>query len=512
MKTNSNILKNSKISLQKILRPLIFFLISGILSVAFWQLSLSQWSSDFLTLALKESPLTKLEAQVTDQLPKLKEGEPLPHDLFIKLGKLINPAVVNISTTYLPKQFNMGPRNQMRDPFFDLFEQFMGPRQSRPAQSLGTGFVIREDGLILTNNHVIDGANIIKVQLDEKTDQQFDAKVIGRDANTDVALIKIETKKRLAVARLGTSSDVQVGEWIAAFGNPFGHGHTMTKGIVSAIGREIDEINLAPFIQVDASINPGNSGGPLVNTQGLVIGINTAIDPKAQGIGFSIPIDYVKTILPQLEKEGGVKRGFIGIHMSDITEEIASYLKLKANSGAMVVQIVPNSPAQAAGLKEYDIITEVDGQKIKSSHEFQKFVARTSIGKEVSMKVIRNHKIVALKVKVGNQPSSINQIPGTKSKPSFSKKAPFYLGFSAIDYSEDVAQQYDIPSLRQPSPIVVQVDLDSPAERVGLAPGDVILDVNMKRVTSVEELYKSLKKNQNILRVFKQGQVILIKL
>lgn len=457
------------------------------------------------------SPLFAQSGATSSVLPKLKEGEPLPHDLFVKLNKAVNPAVVNISTTYLPKAPQMDQRQRFRDPFFEMFEQFMGPMQAQPQQSLGTGFIIREDGLIITNFHVIDKADIIKVQLDEKTDQLYDAKVIGRDQKTDVALIKIEGKKPFPVVKLGTSGDLEVGEWVAAFGNPYGHGHTMTKGIVSALGREIDEINLAPFIQTDASINPGNSGGPLVNTQGQVIGVNAAIDPRAQGIGFAIPIDYVKTILPQLEKEGAVRRGFIGIQMGELNDNVAAYLNLKTTEGAFVMQVVPNSPAAKGGFREYDVITELDGQKVKSWRDVQKIVARAPIGKEMSAKVLRNNKSVGVKFTVGEQPReevAANQ-PAKKYE---GQKAPFDYGFRVADYNTRLAEEFGIPPLRQAGPIVIEVTPGSPAAESGLSVGDVILDVNRARVTKSKDLLKALAKDRNILRVLKRDRVLLMEL
>ena len=458
----------------------------------------------------KPNLLPTAGAQATSTLPKLKEGELLPHDLFVKLNKVINPTVVNISTVYLPPQMKRDPRRRAQDPFQDFFEQFMGPMQQRPAESLGTGFIIREDGLIITNNHVIDKADTVKVQINEK-EEPLIAKVIGRDAKTDIALLKIEAKKALPVARLGSSSDLQVGEWVAAFGNPYGHGHTMTKGIVSAINREIDEINLNPFLQTDASINPGNSGGPLVNTQGLVIGVNTAIDPRAQGIGFAIPIDYVKTILSQLEKEGTVRRGFIGIQMGELDDQVAAYLNLKSTEGAFIIQVVPSSPAERAGFREYDVITEMDGQKIKSWREVQKIIARAAIGRELKAKVLRNGKTVPLTIKVGDQPDEV-RFANEPRKQYDGQKAPFNLGFRIADYSPKLGQEFGIPPLRQAGPVVIDVDPGGIAMLSGLEPGDVILDVNRDRVLKAKDLLKVLKKEGNVVRVLKRNGVVLLQL
>ena len=342
----------------------------------------------------------------TTTLPKLKSGDPLPANLFVELAKAVNPAVVNIFTTYLPRGRGGFGGGQMlqQDPFFELFEQFMGPQglgPSTPQQSLGTGFLIREDGLIITNNHVVDRADQIKVQLEERTKESYDAKLIGKDPRTDVALIKITAKKKLPFVKLGSSADVQVGEWVAAFGNPYGYGHTVTKGIISAVGREIDELNLNPFMQTDASINPGNSGGPLVNTQGLVIGVNTAIDARAQGIGCVSPIDNVKQLIPILEKEGSIKRGFLGVNLEDLDEESAASLGIKQTDGALIVQVVPGSAADNAGLKPYDLIVEFDGKLVSNTNEMRKFAANAVVDKLVPIKVIRTGAPKTLQVAVG---------------------------------------------------------------------------------------------------------------
>jgi serine protease Do len=468
------------------------------------------------------SYLPEVSAQaVTSTLPKLKASDPLPANLFVELARAVNPAVVNVFTTYMPHARGYG-RDLYQDPYLEFFEQFMGPQRDRPAapqQSLGTGFIIREDGLIVTNNHVIDKADIIKVQVTEDVKQIFDAKVIGKDARTDIALIKIDAKRKLPFAKLGSSSEVQVGEWVAAFGNPYGYGHTMTKGIISAIGREIDELNLNPFMQTDASINPGNSGGPLVNTQGLVIGVNTAIDARAQGIGFVIPIDNVKSILPQLEKEGGIDRGIIGVQMVEVDEESAKALNLKQTEGALIMQVLPGSPAEKAGLQPYDLVTEFAGKKITDTRDLAKAVAGTPGGKTVDMKIVRNAKPRSVQVKVasGSESNKIIAGLGDRGRQSREKvkglEAPYHLGFMVADYSNAVADIYNLPRLKQARPIVLKVQNGSEADRAGLAPGDIILDINRTPAHKAKDALKKLKHgSMNILRVLKQDRVVLISL
>jgi serine protease Do len=450
--------------------------------------------------------------------PKLKATDPLPSGLFVDLAKAINPAVVNVFTTYMPRERLM--RDPYRDPFFDLFEQFMGPggmAPRMPQQSLGTGFIIREDGLIVTNNHVVDKADIIKVQLEERAKEQFDAKVVGKDARTDIALIKVEAKRKLPYVRMGSSSEVQVGEWVAAFGNPYGYGHTMTKGIISAIGREIDELNLFPFMQTDASINPGNSGGPLVNTQGLVIGVNTAIDARAQGIGFVIPIDNVKSILPQLEKNGSIARGFIGVQMGemDLDDEDAKSLNLKSSEGALIADVVTGSAAEKAGIEPYDLVVEFDGKKIASNRDLTKAVASTAIGHKAQVKLLRNGKAKTVTVEVSAPPDLRTALKGAprKGEGVETQKAPFNLGFTVADYTPRLAQEFELPLLRQPRPVIVNVENGSKSAKAGLSPGDIILDVNRKEVARAKDVGRHLRQGTiNILRVLKQDRVVLVSL
>jgi serine protease Do len=449
----------------------------------------------------------------TKTLPAIGSGEPLPANRFIELAKLVNPAVVNISTTSVRPQMQR-PGGPHRDPFFDLFEQFMNPQYGNPqaqqAQSLGTGFIIRKDGLIITNNHVIQNADVIKVQLDEKSKTLYEAQVIGRDAKTDIALIKIESKKPLPVVELGVSADLQVGEWVAAFGNPYGHGHTMTKGIISAIGREIDELNLFPFLQTDASINPGNSGGPLVNMRGQVIGVNTAIDARAQGIGFAIPIDNVKSILTELEAKGSIERGFIGVYMTNIDENAMKELGLKQTEGALITEVFNGSPAEAAGLQPYDFIINLNNRKVESTGDLAKIVSTIPVDQAVKVKVVRNGKEQSFDIKIGKQPGAETVGSRDQKKTYQGQKAPFDLGFKITDYSEGLARDYRLPPLRTPHPIVIEVERGSKAALSGLAPGDVILDINRRTVNSAKDVLKSLKKGTNVMRVLKQDRVVIL--
>lgn len=433
----------------------------------------------------------------------------LKSDFFIKLAKKVNPTVVNIYTSQkakLSSPFSKG------DPFHDFLERFLDPRMRElPVRALGTGFIIRSDGLILTNNHVIDKADEVKVQLTER-DKNIDAEVVGKDLRTDLALIKIKIHKKLPVAELGVSKNVRTGQWVAAFGNPFGHGHTMTKGIVSAIDRRINELNHVPFLQTDAAINQGNSGGPLVDLNGKVIGVNTAIDARAYGIGFAIPIDTVKELIPRLEKEGVIKRGFLGVSLENVTEESKKSLNLKSTKGALVYHVIPKSPAKKANVKTYDFIIQFGSHKIENAYDLVRAVASTKAGTSVKMKVIRNRKLKILTVKVGEHPEDkVLSRPSPSLSFDQSTEAPFKLGFKIVNFSQLIQKKFQLPPKTKPHPVVVKVLPGTPASKAGLSPGDIILDINRKKVKNVKDVLNFLQKNStNILRIMRSESVLLL--
>lgn len=474
--------------------------------------------SSFVALALGCTFLTSSSSAQKNSatgtpglLPAVKPGDPLPANAFVELAKVMNPTVVNISTSTLPRR--QGP--QMRDPYFDMLEQFFGframPQQRRPQQSLGTGFIIREDGLIVTNNHVIAGADVIQVQLADDDKNLFQAEIIGSDDRTDIALIKIDVKRKLPFAALGSSKELEVGEWVAAFGNPFGQGHTMTKGIISAKGRDIGEINRFPLIQTDTPINPGNSGGPLVNLRGQVIGVNAAIDPRAQGIGFAIPIDEVKEILPKLERDGRIKKGFLGVNPGDLDPAAAAQLGLESADGAIILGLDRQGPGAKSGLRLYDVIVEFNGRKVTSSADLVNAVADSPIGKDVSAKIIREGKSRELKIRVGERPEQVRAQRQQTRERSPTQKAPFDLGFSMIDLTENTRNDYQIPQdLAPQGALVVEINPRSKAAAAGLAVGDVILDVNKEEVKDSKDVLRKLRKDVNTLRVARSTGIRII--
>lgn len=458
----------------------------------------------FAALAVSMAPVT--QAQVLPKTPPvLKFSDPLPGNLFIELGRVITPSIVNISTSVIPQG------RSVRDPMLEMLEQlygqqFQAPPRQQPGKprrmGLGTGFIIREDGLIVTNAHVIAGADIVEVQLTEGSDKQYKANVIGFDQRTDIALIKIQPTEKLTAAVFGSSKDAQVGEWVAAFGNPFGHGHTMTKGIISATGRSIEEINKFPLIQTDASINPGNSGGPLVNSKGLVIGVNSAIDARAQGIGFAIPIDEVKKIIPQLEQNGSIRKGYLGISPGDINDE---------DIKGAVVMAVGDGPGKKAGLRTYDLITEIDSKKIRSARELVDTVADLEPGKKVKVKFLRNEKEKTVDVTIGERPDETPRVSKTAPKKVNGQKAPFNLGFSVTDLTDDLRKDWKIETDVQ-KPMVIEVERNSLASLQGLRVGDIIVDVNKTDIKTTNDVLKSLKKGTNKVKVARPDGVTVLEI
>lgn len=455
------------------------------------------------------------------KIPEVKAGQPLPSDLFIQLSKNVSPSVVNIYTETTPK---LNYSEGMPDGFQMFLEQFFGnqgggmgvpggPGGSRrgapkiqPAQSLGTGFIIRSDGLILTNAHVVSGADVVKVVLQGQT-EEFKAKVIGADTQTDVALIRIQSKNKLPSAKLGTSNDLQVGEWVAAFGNPYGHSNTMTKGIVSALGRDSGGLNLFPFIQTDASINPGNSGGPLVNTKGEVIGMNTAIDARAQGIGFAIPIDNVKKILAELEKTGEVQRGFLGVEMQGLDEQTAQHIGVPVTEGVLVVNVLTDSAAAKAGLKPYDVIVKFGSSVVKSPSDLVNAVASTPIGEIKALEIYRNGKKLGLKATISGKQKALTHEQTTPA-PSVSGNAD--LDALGVKLSKNNTKRGTFGFGDSNSGVLIDaIKPYSPAFNSGLKPGDVILEVNKNPVASPSDVKKLLQK-ENIFRIQRGDRIILL--
>lgn len=432
---------------------------------------------------------------------------------FVRLAKKLNPAVVNISTTKTIKgggrvfrQFR-GPLDDNFEDFFgkEFFERFFGdtPPKDHFQKSLGSGFIINEEGYILTNNHVIEKADKILVKLSNK--KEYDAKVIGRDPETDLALIKINVDENLPFIELGDSDNLETGEWVVAIGNPFGLEHTVTAGIVSAKGRVIGAGRYDDFIQTDASINFGNSGGPLINIQGNVIGINTAIIAGGQGIGFAIPINMAKTILPQLKNKGKVIRGWLGVKIQDLTPELAEYYDIKQEKGAYIAEVIKGNPADKAGIKPGDIILEIDGQEISNSRELLKQVARIPVGKKVRVKIIRIGKTKTLTIEAGERPGEENIIVSQR------EETTDHLGIMVHELTPDIISKHKFSDSE--GVLVSEVKQDSLAEKAGIKRGDIIKEINHKTIKNLDDYFsiiKDLKKDKKIAFLLRRGFSIVV--
>jgi serine protease Do len=404
---------------------------------------------------------------------------------FAELAEHLKPSVVNVSTTQVMKgQRRSTPRLPFpnpfgeRDPFEEFFERFFGgenPQREFRRRSLGSGIIITREGYIVTNNHVVENASDIKVSLSDK--EEYDAKVIGRDPKTDVALIKIEAKKELPAASLGDSGRLRVGEWVMAIGNPFGLGHTVTTGIVSAKGRIIGAGPYDDFIQTDASINPGNSGGPLFNMNGEVVGINTAIVATGQGIGFAIPVNVAKELLIPLREKGRVVRGWLGVQVQRITPELAKSFGLERERGALVADVMPDTPAEKAGIERGDIIIEFNGRKIEEMNDLPRAVASTAPNADVPVKLLRKGQEKTVQVRIAELKEERVAAGGGTLEEN--------LGMTVQELTPEIARNLGVSESK--GVVVTNVEDGSPADEAGIRRGDVILEVNQKKIQTVQD-------------------------
>ena len=411
---------------------------------------------------------------------------PVTMGAFSKIAKVVGPAVINVSIVGTTAETDAFGRAGM-------------------VRGEGTGFFIHPDGYALTNNHVVEGAREITVRT--ASDKVYRARVIGRDPRTDLALIKVDAKEAVPVAPLGDSSKVQVGEWVVAIGNPLGLSHTVTAGIVSAVGRSDvvpqGRAMYASFIQTDASINPGNSGGPLVNIRGEVIGINAAIRADGQGIGFAIPANMAKKVLPQLA-HGKVERSFLGVSVRDMTPELARSLKLDRVIGAVVANVVQGSPAAEGGVRPGDVILAFDGSPVHSASDLPWLAASAGVRQKVPMEVVREGRNQMLAVNLrplpkqyGGEEDMQNEAPAQAQGPEITALAG--LGFAAVDLSPVLRKRFSITA--QQGALVVGVDRGGPADLAGVRVGDVIVRSGQDPVGNVRQL-------DRVYKAYAQGDVV----
>jgi len=410
---------------------------------------------------------------------------------FTRLVERYSPAVVNISTKQkvedtasLPHNLEI-PNLPKGTPWDDLLRRFFGDggQGSMPeheARSLGSGFIIDSDGYILTNNHVVDGADEILVRLSDR--RELVAEVVGADNRSDIALLKVDAED-LPVVKVGRSKDLKVGEWVMAIGSPFGFDHSVSAGVVSALGRSLPSENYVPFIQTDVAINPGNSGGPLFNLDGEVVGINSQIYSRTggfMGLSFAIPIDVAMDVVKQIKDQGYVSRGWLGVLIQDVTRDLAESFGMKRPHGALVAQVMKDSPAAKAGLEVGDIITAFNGEEVSYSSDLPHMVGRVRAGTDAKVKVLRDGKVRMLTVRIGELPAEDDLQQARSSQPQFNTDM---LGLQVDSLSADQRKALDVPS----GGVIVQQVEDGAAADAGINPGDVIVKLNNKQVKGVKQ-------------------------
>ena len=426
-------------------------------------------------------------------------------DSFADLAEKLMPSVAYISTTQtvktggrqFPFQFPPG------SPFGDMFKEFEQDRQTeRKASALGSGFIIKEDGIVITNNHVIKDAEDILVRIGTK---DYKAKVVGADPYMDIAVLKMETDEKFQPVKFGDSDKARVGDWVVAIGNPFGLGGTVTSGIISARNRDINLTRYDDFIQTDASINQGNSGGPLFNLNGEVVGINTAIIAPGQsgsiGIGFAIPANAASNVIDQLIEYGETRRGWLGVRIQEVTKEIADVEKLKKPEGALVASVGEKSPADKAGIKGGDIILEFDGKKIDKMRTLPKIVANTKVGKSVQLKIWRNKKLISKRLTLGRLESSEE----FKAKKPKAPKKEIEIESLKITVRDVNNQDINLRKLDKKTKGAVIVNISNKSSLAGLLNiNDIIIEVQKTPVTKSEDL------NNIVNEIFKKGEKTLL--
>jgi serine protease Do len=486
-----------------------------------WKFKTAPWllgiaAGAIVILATLRATETPLGVKVADKAPAVIEAEDTPAGptavglttSFAPVVKKVGPSVVNISSSKVVKPGNLRPF--LDDPFFRRFfgDDLGGRFNARPRkeQSLGSGVIVSADGYILTNNHVVDGADEINVTLaNDKKD--YLAKVVGRDPKTDIAVLKIETKN-LPVIHLGNSDKVQVGDVVLAIGSPFGLSQTVTMGIVSGVGRGNMGIeDYEDFIQTDAAINPGNSGGALVDAQGRLLGINTAIMSRtggSQGVGFAIPVNLAHFVMDRLITNGKVERGYLGVMIQNLTPELAQEFKVPGNQGALVGDVTENSAAGQAGLKNGDVITEFNGKPVIDSRQLRLAVAQCAPGAAVSLKVLRQGTEKSFRVTLKSQPG---QTASTEKEESTGTAEDALNSITVGDLDSATRSQLSIPASVRGA-VVAEIEENSAAYEAGLRQGDVIQEINKHPIKNAEDAVqatKGLGHQKILLRVWSNG-------
>jgi serine protease Do len=424
---------------------------------------------------------------------------------FSDIVSSVSPAVVNISTT---KVLRRDTDSFLEDPFFDFFKPFHGFRIPKKwkEQSLGSGVIVSPDGYIITNNHVVEKSDEIKVTLLDK--RTFKGRIVGADPKTDIAIVKIDATN-LPIIPWGDSEKLQVGEFVLAIGNPYGLSHTVTMGIISAVGRaNVGVADYEDFIQTDAAINPGNSGGPLVNIQGELIGINTAIFSRTggyQGIGFAVPSNMVRPIMSQLIQKGKIIRGWLGVTIQELTPELSQKFDLEKSQGALVSDVAKRSPAERAGIMRGDIILEFNGKEVKDVGNLRNMVAQSKVDSEVTIKILRSGKEYTVRLVIAELPREVAEAVPNKIPEDL--EAGAFTGLTVMSLTKEIAKQLGFTK-DETGVVVVRVEPASPADEAGIKKGDIIKEVDKKQVDNLEEFNRiasNAKNNETVLLFITRG-------
>ncbi len=446
-------------------------------------------------------------AAVSTPLPSQAShgGEAAYLPSFSPLVKRLKPSVVNISTTSVVEGSPFMPFGE-NDPFSELFKKFFGqlPKRKFNRRGLGSGFIISRDGYVVTNHHVVKGARDIEVILADES--RYKAEVVGTDPKTDLALLKIDAGRDLTPLEFGDSEHLQIGDWVIAIGNPFGLGHTVTAGIVSAKGRVLGLGSYDDFIQTDAPINPGNSGGPLIDLSGKVVGVNTALVPRGQGIGFAIPSSIARGVIEQLRSTGKVVRGWLGVHVQELTPEIVEGLALSVREGVLVSDVTPGSPAEKAGIKRGDVIVEINGKPVRKITDVTVLAANSTPGTELTISLVRDGERKEVKVELAPYP----EVAARDTE----KKTAQVLGLRVSDVTPETAEELGVKA--GTGVVVVAVARGSLAELAGFKKGDVILEVNRQQVKDkadfLDKMAKLSSRVSNLFLVNRKHKTVYIAL
>lgn len=435
------------------------------------------------------------------------QAEPQAQDVYtgnpiVQIVKKSSPAVVNIDTETMVTQ-NSRRLPFQGDPFFEeFFGQIVPPQQQQrqvPRQGKGSGFIIDKEGYVLTNNHVIEGADKIKVTLMDG--RSFDAERVGQDPTFDLAIIKIKANG-LPILELGDSDKTEIGEWVVAIGNPFGLENTVTSGVISAKNRTLQApgVNFQGFMQTDAAINPGNSGGPLIDLNGKVIGINTAIVPYAQGLGFAVPINMAKQIMDDLIKHGEVRRGWLGVTVQALTPSLVEAYKIPVSEGAIIADLQENGPAAKGGLRRADVITAISGEKIKNSQDVVFAIRKKMQGERVNVEVYRDGKKLTVNVTLGEIEGGKKEQPRKESSGRSEQQAPrsaAHMGITVGEITNELRDRYRLTSNN--GLVVLNVERGSQGQRIGVQPGDVVLEINRMTMARLSDWDKAMSSNNKVI-------------